>query len=91
LGWRFPGRQDDTYPEASARLRVLSFSALIAGDVSEPSEETMDYRETMIAEQGQTMAEYAVVLTVITVAIVVTLSVLSTSIIGLVSSVVTAM
>jgi len=51
----------------------------------------MDYRETMIAEQGQTMAEYAVVLTVITVAIVVTLSVLSTSIIGLVSSVVTAM
>ncbi len=51
----------------------------------------MNHRETLITEQGQTMAEYAVVLTVITVAIVATLSLLSTSIIGLVSSVVTAM
>jgi Flp pilus assembly pilin Flp len=51
----------------------------------------MNHRETLITEQGQTMAEYAVVLTVITVAIVATLSVLSSSIINLVTSVVTAM
>src|SRR5947199_403938 len=80
-------RQLAGFMEQAQQQQKVAF----ADDVSEPSEETMDYRETMIAEQGQTMAEYAVVLTVITVAIVVTLSVLSTSIIGLVSSVVTAM
>ncbi|HET7380542.1 MAG TPA: hypothetical protein VFJ24_10910 [Gaiellales bacterium] len=51
----------------------------------------MNHRERLITEQGQTMAEYAVVLTVITVAIVATLSLLSSSIINLVQSVVTAM
>jgi|EndMetStandDraft_5_1072996.scaffolds.fasta_scaffold7775443_1 Flp pilus assembly pilin Flp len=51
----------------------------------------MNHLETRIAEQGQTMAEYAVVLTVITVAIVATLSLLSSSVINVLSSVITAM
>ena len=51
----------------------------------------MNHRETRIAEHGQTMAEYAVVLTVITVAIVATLALLSSNVVSLLSSVVTAM
>ena len=42
-------------------------------------------------ESGQTMAEYAVVLGVITIAIVVTLGFLSTAISGQLSSVITAL
>jgi Flp pilus assembly pilin Flp len=42
-------------------------------------------------ESGQTMAEYAVVLGVITIAVVVTLGLLSTAISGALSSVVAAM
>ena len=49
----------------------------------------MDHRGTPVQEQtGQTMAEYAVVLTVITLAIVTMLSLLSTSVTNLISTVV---
>jgi Flp pilus assembly pilin Flp len=49
----------------------------------------MEHRGTPVQEQsGQTMAEYAVVLTVITLAIVVMLSLLSQSVTNLISAVV---
>lgn len=49
----------------------------------------MDHQGTLVQEQsGQTMAEYAVVLTVITLAIVVMLSLLSTSVTNLISALV---
>jgi Flp pilus assembly pilin Flp len=49
----------------------------------------MDHRGTPVQEQsGQTMAEYAVVMTVITLAIVAMLSLLSTSVTHLISTVV---
>jgi Flp pilus assembly pilin Flp len=43
------------------------------------------------AESGQTMAEYAVVLGVITIAVVVTLKLLSTGIKGVLTNVIAAM
>jgi len=49
----------------------------------------MDHPESLLEQQsGQTMAEYAVVLTVITIAVVATLSLLSSSIIGLINTLV---
>jgi Flp pilus assembly pilin Flp len=49
----------------------------------------MEHQGTPVQEQsGQTMAEYAVVLTVITLAIVVMLSLLSQSVTNLISAVV---
>jgi Flp pilus assembly pilin Flp len=63
---------------------------LVAGGLS-PTKAggEMDHRATPVQEQtGQTMAEYAVVLTVITLAIVTMLSLLSTSVTHLISTVV---
>ena len=50
-----------------------------------------DVLKTLLEEAGQTMAEYAVVLGVITIAVVVTLGLLSTTISNTLSSVIAAM
>ncbi len=50
-----------------------------------------DVLKTLHDEAGQTMAEYAVVLGVITIAVVVTLGLLSTAISSTLSSVISAM
>jgi Flp pilus assembly pilin Flp len=50
-----------------------------------------DVLKTLREEAGQTMAEYAVVLGVITIAVVVTLGLLSTTISNTLSSVIAAM
>jgi Flp pilus assembly pilin Flp len=52
----------------------------------------MDHLELLAGEQsGQTMAEYAVVLTIITVAVVATLSLLSSGVINVINQVITLM
>ncbi len=49
----------------------------------------MDHLELLATEEsGQTMAEYAVVMTVITIAVVATLALLSSTVAGLINAVV---
>ena len=47
-----------------------------------------ELRDVVVSESGQTMAEYAVVLGVITIAVVVTLGLLSTAIQNLLNNVI---
>src|SRR6185437_11882814 len=84
-GWPGRSRPDDTYGEASARL----ISLLISRHLGWPQrrlggDQTMNHPEAPAPEErGQTMAEYAVVLTVITISIVATLALLTSSITNL--------
>jgi Flp pilus assembly pilin Flp len=81
---------DDTYIEASARFRtevvglysrVAAFNWRLEGDMNHP--------HTPLAEEsGQTMAEYAIVLGVITIAVVATFALLGSTTSGLISSVI---
>jgi Flp pilus assembly pilin Flp len=52
----------------------------------------MNHLELLVEQQsGQTMAEYAVVLTIITVAVVATLALLSSGVINVINQVITLM
>jgi Flp pilus assembly pilin Flp len=81
---------DDTYIEASARFRtqVVGLHLRVAAFNSVSEEDMNQLHKPLAKESGQTMAEYAVVLGVITIAVVATFSLLSSTTAGLLSSVI---
>jgi Flp pilus assembly pilin Flp len=98
---RFP-RIGEIHPKVSSRRVICRNSTYrmhahpaASQSLTKEVNSLIEYLSRLIAdlkeESGQTMAEYAVVLGVITIAVVVTLGLLSTKISAVLSSVITAM
>ena len=76
---------------ASADAMTKSTESVRAGQDEESFTMLDELRSTLECESGQTMAEYAVVLGVITIAVVVTLGLLSTAITNLLNNVIASL